>query len=213
MTAGTQLAGEAAEPPLRERILSAAFAAFMERGYAGTSTLDIASRAHVSKRDIYSNFRSKQAMLAACITARAERMRLPLQLPAPQTHGALVTALTCFGATLLREASRPEVLAVYRLAIAEADRSPDIAETLDRLGRAKTREALARMLRAAQETGLLGRGNPREMADVFTTILWRGGLLTRLLLRLTPSPSATECERLAGAATEVLLRLYPSNGA
>jgi hypothetical protein len=123
----------------------------------------------------------------------------------------MVTALTNFGATLLREASRPEVLAVYRLAIAEAERSPDIASTLDKLGRAATREALGRMLANAQEAGLLGRGKPREMADDFTTMLWRGGLLTRLLLRLTPSPSAAECERHASAATEALLRLHPPN--
>jgi AcrR family transcriptional regulator len=44
--------------PMRERILRAAFLAFMEDGYAGTSTLDIATRAKVSKRDLYANFGS-----------------------------------------------------------------------------------------------------------------------------------------------------------
>ncbi|MBN8898220.1 MAG: helix-turn-helix transcriptional regulator, partial [Rhodospirillales bacterium] len=36
---------------LRSRLLEAASALFLERGYAGTSTLAIATRAHVSKRD------------------------------------------------------------------------------------------------------------------------------------------------------------------
>jgi hypothetical protein len=37
----------------RERILDAAFASFMKSGYATTSTLEIATRARVSKRELY----------------------------------------------------------------------------------------------------------------------------------------------------------------
>ena len=57
-----------AQVPMRERILLAAFAAFIERGYAETSTLEIATRAKVSKRELYALFGNKQAMLVACIT-------------------------------------------------------------------------------------------------------------------------------------------------
>jgi AcrR family transcriptional regulator len=78
-----------AENPMRERILGAAFRAFTEDGYAGTSTLDIARRAKVSKRDLYAHFGSKQQMLAACIKGRADRMRVPPDLPAPRTRQML----------------------------------------------------------------------------------------------------------------------------
>ncbi len=195
---------------LRERIMGAAFDAFMAHGYAGASTLDIASRARVSKRDLYTHFGSKQAMLAACIAERTDRMRMPLDLPQPRDRDALVGALVTFGATLLREVSRPEVLAVFRLTFAEAEHAPDIARTLDDLGRVATGKALARMLAGAQASGLLGHGEPTEMADDFTAILWRGGLLTRLLARIAAAPGARECERRARAATEALLRLYPA---
>jgi AcrR family transcriptional regulator len=40
------------EAAVRERILEAAFAAFMKSGYAMTSTLEIATRARVSKREL-----------------------------------------------------------------------------------------------------------------------------------------------------------------
>ena len=43
------------ETAVRERILEAAFAAFMKNGYATTSTLEIATRARVSKRDLYAH--------------------------------------------------------------------------------------------------------------------------------------------------------------
>jgi AcrR family transcriptional regulator len=57
----------------RARIIGAAFQAFMEKGYAGTSTLEIATRAKISKRDLYANFPNKQAILLACITSSAPR--------------------------------------------------------------------------------------------------------------------------------------------
>ena len=76
------------------------------------------------------------------LCGRARRMRVPLHLPAPGSPTALNATLTAFGTTLLTEASRAEVLAVYRLAIAEATHAPDLARTLDELGRAATRVAL-----------------------------------------------------------------------
>src|SRR5229473_1621539 len=59
------------EPPARERILEAAFSAFMESGFAEASTLEIATRARVSKRELYALVGSKQDMLVACIGPRA----------------------------------------------------------------------------------------------------------------------------------------------
>ena len=116
---------------MRERILGAAFKAFTEDGYAATSTLDIATRAKVSKRDLYASFGSKHAMLVACIKSRADRMRLAPDLPAPRTRQILSSTLTTFATNLVRETSHPTVIAVFRLAIAEATRSPEIAKTLD----------------------------------------------------------------------------------
>src|SRR6478736_1131499 len=71
------------EVPARRRILDAAFAAFMEHGFAETSTLEIATRARVSKRELYALVCSKQEMLAACIAERAKRLQMPAGLPEP----------------------------------------------------------------------------------------------------------------------------------
>jgi len=194
-------------PSLRERIMGAAFHAFMEHGYAGASTLEIARRAKASKRDLYAQFGSKQAMLAACIAERTERMRLPLDLPVPDSREALAATMVAFGRTLLREVSRPEVLAIHRLAIAEAERAPELARTLDELGRAENFSALCDMLSAAQDVGLVGPGSIEAMADMFLSLLWSGGLLIRLLLRVAEAPDEAEGERRARFATEQVLRL------
>jgi len=50
----------------RERMLEAAFTSFCEHGFSDVSTLEIATRARVS-RDLYALFRNKQAVSADCI--------------------------------------------------------------------------------------------------------------------------------------------------
>src|ERR1700741_1249045 len=82
-TASRGTTPRSSETSVRDRVLSAAFSAFMERGYERASTLDIATRAKVSKRELYTMFDDKHAMLAACIAERAERMRRPMTLPPP----------------------------------------------------------------------------------------------------------------------------------
>jgi AcrR family transcriptional regulator len=67
---------EGDQQPLPDRILHAAFGAFLEHGYTGTSTLEIATRAKVSKRELYALFSSKEAMLAEGIRRRTEQMQV-----------------------------------------------------------------------------------------------------------------------------------------
>jgi AcrR family transcriptional regulator len=198
----------AVENPMHARILGAAFKAFVEDGYAGTSTLDIATRAKVSKRDLYANFGSKHEMLVACIKSRAERMRLLPDLPAPRTRQMLAATLTAFATNVVRETSDPDVLATFRLAIAEADRSPEIAEALDRTGRGAARAALAGLLAQAQSTGIIGAGNPTEMAMQYLGLVWEG-LQVGLLLGVAKRPGPIEAERRAAKATDAFMRLYP----
>jgi AcrR family transcriptional regulator len=195
------------EPSLRERVLRAAFGVFRKHGFSGASTLEIATRAKVSKRDLYALFGSKHAMLTACIKERAARMRQPLELTAPTNSAALAATLVEFGTSILRVVSHPDVLTVHRLAIAESDRAPEIAGTLDRSGREANHAALADWLAKAQAQGLMGAGDPAVMAADFLAILW-GGLLIQLLLRVRDEPSAEEIQSRAQASTRALLTLY-----
>src|ERR1700757_916055 len=103
----------------RERILAAAFAAFMKSGYAAASMLEIATRARVSKRELYALVGNKQEMLIACIRERAKRFEVPADLSVLGHRENLAQALVSFGTKLVREASDPTVIAVFRLAIAE----------------------------------------------------------------------------------------------
>lgn len=154
------------ETAVHARILDAAFAAFMKRGYAATSTLEIATRARVSKRELYAVVGNKQKMLIACISARARRLQAPADLPVPQDRETLVQVLTSFGTQLLREVTDPTVIAVFRLAIAEALHAPEVARALDSIGRETTRAALRQIMAQAQTSGVL-EGRPAELAEQF----------------------------------------------
>lgn len=203
-------AENADEAPLRRRILEAAFSAFMERGFAETSTLEIATRARVSKRELYALFGSKDDILTACIRERAKRFQLPAELPVPSDRETFAGVLTAFASKLLREISDPTVVAVFRLAIAEAVRSPEVAQALNAAGIEASRAALRETMSRACAAGIVS-GQPAEMAEQFVGLLWRNEMVA-LLLGVAERPSEREADRRAEAATAALLRLYPGPG-
>ena len=196
-----------ADRSVRDRILGAAFESFVENGYAGTSTLEIATRAKVSKRDLYANFDGKQAMLVACIAGRAQRMGLAPELPSPRDRRMLETVLVTFGSNLMREVSHPTVLAMFRLAIGEAERSPEVAQTLHESGRMTAIKALADFLGRAQTAGLLGPGEPLELGAQFVALLW-DGLLVNLLLGVAEPTRPEEIAPRAARAAAAFLKLH-----
>ncbi len=193
--------------PVRARILEAAFSAFMERGFAETSTLEIATRARASKRELYAEFGSKQDMLLACIRQRAERLKLPVDLPEITDRHTLHQALVAFGTQLMREVSDPTVVAVFRLAISEAVRAPEVAQTLADVAIAASREALREIMRRGIDARVLGGGAP-EMAEHFAGLLW-GSRMVGLLLNIAERPSAREIAARAERAASAFLLAYP----
>src|ERR1700751_2375013 len=130
------------ESAVRERILKAAFETFVKSGYATATTLQIASRARVSKRELYALVGNKQEMLIACITGRARRFNVPAGLPALHDRETLEQVLASLGSRLVREITDPTVIAVFRLAIAEAVHAPEVAHALNSIGREASRGAL-----------------------------------------------------------------------
>ncbi|MGN6767948.1 MAG: TetR/AcrR family transcriptional regulator [Rhizobiaceae bacterium] len=193
---------------VRTRIVDAAFAAFSAHGYSQTSMLEIATRARVSKRELYALVGNKHDMLVACITERAGRMRPPAGLPEPRDRESLAEILTAFGERLLREICDPVVIGVFRLAIAEAERAPEVAVALDSIGRAAARRELGAVIEKARARRLLS-GNPVEMAEQFLALLW-GDLMMGLLLRLVDPPAPEQARLRARAAASALLCLWPA---
>ena len=195
------------ETAVRGRILEAAFGAFTKSGYAATSTLEIATRARVSKRELYALVGNKQEMLMAAITERAKRFQVPADLPVPRDRASLAQLLASFGTQLVREVSDPAVIAVFRLAIGEAAQAPEVARTLDSIGREAGRAALRNIMRQAEASGLL-HGRPAVLAEQFRGLLW-GDLMVSLLLDVAERPNLREIARRARDAAAAFLQLHP----
>jgi AcrR family transcriptional regulator len=195
------------EPGVRERILDAAFASFMKSGYATASTLEIATRARVSKRELYALVGNKQEMLIACISERAKRFSVPADLPVVRDRQTLEQVLASFGTKLVREVSDPTVVAVFRLAIGEAVQAPEVARVLNSIGREAGRAALRKITAQALAAGLL-TGRPAELAEQFAGLLWRD-LLVSLLLGVAERPSTRQIAGRARDAAAAFLQLHP----
>ena len=195
------------ESAVRGRILEAAFAAFMKSGYAATSTLEIATRARVSKRELYALVGDKQEMLIACISERAKRFDVPADLPELRDRETLEQALTSLGTKLVREVSDPTVIGVFRLAIGEVVQAPEVARALDSEGREASRAAVRRIMARARASGLLA-GRPPELAEQFAGLLWRD-LMVSLLLGVADRPSPREIAGRARGAAAAFLQLHP----
>jgi AcrR family transcriptional regulator len=196
----------AAAEEARSRILRAGMRAFVENGFASTSMLAISTLAKVSKRDLYSHFPSKEAVLLAGIADRAARMRLAPDLPAPRDQKTLASILMSLGATVIKEVCDPAVTAIYRLAIGEAQRAPDVAKLLN-APRMANRKALSDLLAVAQENGVLVAGNPSEMMEDFFALLW-GDLLLSRMMGAAGVPARAGVERKAQRATRLFFDLY-----
>lgn len=192
---------------IRERVLRAGFEAFRERGFDGTSTLEIATRARVSKRELYALFKDKQSIVVECIKWRTQQMQLPLALPRPADRQALAATLVKFGTVLMTGVCDPGVLTAFRFAIAEAQRMPEIAQALNERGREPSRRIFIDLVKAAQEDGLLLPAPPAEISGFFFSLLW-GDLLLRQLMGLARLPVKAEIEQRAKQAAERVMATY-----
>lgn len=179
----------------------------MKNGYAATSTIEIATRARVSKRELYAMVGNKQEMLLACISERSKRLQAPVDLPVARDRGSLEEILSSFGAQLLREVSDPTVIAVFRLAIAETARAAEVARTLDSAGRGTSRATFRKIVTQAQEAGLLNEGRPADLVEQFFGLLW-GDLMMSLLLGVADRPKPREITARAQGAASAFVRLH-----
>src|SRR5262249_32638780 len=158
------------------------------------------------KRELYALVGNKQKMLTAAIGERAKRFRAPVDMPTLRDRATLAQVLTTFGAQLVREVTDPTVVGVFRLAIAEAVQAPEVARTLDSLGRETSRSALRHIMSAAHEAGLID-GRPAELAEQFAGLLWRD-LMINLLLGVADRPNARAIEARARDAVTAFLGLH-----
>jgi len=204
---GKLAAIERDQDPVRDRILNAAMQTFTEHGFAAATTLEIATRAKVSKRELYALVGNKAQMLAACVAGRGRRMRLPEGFPAPADMQELQAALHQYGVILLKELTDADVLAVFRLGIAESKRSPGIAASINEQAHKPANAALESLLHSARAAHLLLSDDYPAMVAHYRGLLL-GDRMVYVLLGILLRPTAKEIEHRAAEAARLFVKLY-----
>lgn len=195
-----------AEAARRAAILDAAGCVFTEKGFEAATTLEIAQRARVSKRDLYRLFDSKQGLAEALVATHTESMTLDARFGDPVDRASFLASLAAFGRRFLTEFLDPRRVGLYRLAIAEASRSTALAEALSAQGADRVRHSAMEFVRRAVERGIVAAEDGElVMASYFDILV--GPVQIQLLLGVGTTPTAEEIAARADRATEAVARL------
>src|SRR5437588_6259334 len=106
---------------LSDRILDVATALFLSEGYGATSIEAVARRARISKRTFYHRFSGKEVLFETVLRRLIERWMPTFDADLFEAP-SLAETLRRTAEQMLGAAVTPEALALYRMAIAEANR-------------------------------------------------------------------------------------------
>jgi AcrR family transcriptional regulator len=191
--------------PKRRQIMEAARALFMAHGYGATSTDAIAREAGVSKATLYAYFPSKDALWAAMVDETCQRI-LATVTPVLTSTGDVGESLVEAGRFYLGRLTEPDMLAGYRMIMAESARFPAFGETFMAAGPRRFKTRLAAWLAERAAGGELLVPDAELAADQFTALL-RTTPYMRATLGLG-APGEAEMLAVARAAAETFLRAY-----
>lgn len=158
---------------------------FLSQGYDKTSMDSVASEASVSKQTLYSHFANKEQLFRACITGKVETYGLNLQWA--RREDSVEDTLTRFGVQLMELFEDPNVIAMYRLLMAESENHPELCHAFYEAGPEATKQKLADYFEDQASLGKLVAHDPPDSAELLVSIL-EPNLISRLLLGTADSP-------------------------
>ncbi len=194
----------------RDAILVAATGLFLERGYLGASMDEIATLARVSKQTLYKHFRDKESLFREVVVAAVSSVSDPVHAEVMRLRdsGELERDLLDLATRQLRSVMQPRLLELRRLAIAEANRFPELGRAFWDAGPARTMQALAEAFSTLAERGQLQTAAPATAAAQFNWLLMAEPLNRVMMLGVSAAPSPAELEAYAAAAVRAFLAVY-----
>lgn len=194
----------------RHAILDAAYRLFRAQGFEGTSISQITAQFGGSRATIYSHFPSKEELFVECMTAALEDYITGAVAQLDASGSDPDAALREFGANILNFGASPEMVAVRRLIIAEAERSG-----IGKLFMAKIvalRTHVAELLSKFMASGKL-RADDADFAASQLRALLEAEILEPMLLHAHENAPATgEVTKAADRAVTAFMRAYAPAG-
>ncbi|MDO9461574.1 MAG: TetR/AcrR family transcriptional regulator [Alphaproteobacteria bacterium] len=190
----------------RKAILEAAVEVFLGAGFGLASMDTIAQRAGVSKATVYSHFGNKQKLFGAIIKAQCHDLFTPLQTSEIGGNNLELT-LRRIADHFIRLIMNEQILALYRVVIAESSRFPEFAHIFYENGPGQTADNFAPYLSEQTERGLLDIADPRRAAEQFFSLL-SGHVHIRALLGVESQFGAVDMDKHITSAIATFLRAY-----
>ena len=190
-----------------EVIMESATALFLKNGYLSTSMDDIAARAGISKRTIYTHFQDKAQLFREMVISAAKTSDRAIDAfpDIVKKNGDPKKILKRLAHQLVATVFRDQVIQMRRLSIMESARFPQIAREYFRLAPQRARQALASVLQSLSEKGMLRIDNPTLAADHFSALVLMIPLDSAMFGERFPLP---ELERRADEGIRVFLSAY-----
>ncbi len=171
----------------RRKILDGAAEVFRELGFERASVDLIAARAGVSKATVYNHFADKQALFVATVVEETQAMGASLLACLDCPGENVEEALQRVGEKITMLWLTPSVSALYRQAIAETARLPEIGRLVFERGTLALTDAVAAHLARWNAAGALRIDDARAAAVSFVA-LCQGDLVTRMRLGVLEYP-------------------------
>ncbi|MGL4236304.1 TetR/AcrR family transcriptional regulator [Tabrizicola sp.] len=194
---------------VRQVILDATLRLYLENGYAGTNTDEIAALSSVSKQTIYRHFADKDDLVREAI----RRLIAAAEDQGAESFDALAGSddpardLRIFARQHLRDVIQPDIMRIRRRIIAEVDRFPDVARAWYDAAPKRGQEKLAASFARLQERGFLRMEDPMLAAEQFNWLILSGPL-NRAMFDAASVTDTSRHAAYADAAVDVFLAAY-----
>ncbi len=187
----------------RQAILVASSATFLEYGYDVASMDKIAAVADVSKRTVYSHFKSKEdlfaeTMLMMC-TSKSVQIEMNVDLTAP-----IDQVLIKIGNIFLDMVFNPESSAMLRILVGQSDKFPELGKVFLDNGPDVLTEMLGIYLREQSDRNIIAISDPEDTAGSFFASLFGVHFITLLATGKKP-PSQAKRKKMVASAVDRFL--------
>jgi TetR/AcrR family transcriptional repressor of mexJK operon len=190
----------------RRELAAVAEGVFLEFGFADTKMQTIATRAGASKETLYRHFISKEALFAEVVQAHAQRILGTCE--GLTTAGEPRDVLRDVGLSLFRAMNGRDGLCLYRIVVAEAQRSPELGAIFLEHGPGLLHRLLGDFLDEAKARGLVTCPDTSQATRLFLGAALGNYHSMSLVAPLTAPLSDNVIESHVDAAVDMFMVRY-----
>ena len=187
-------------------LLDVATEVFIEHGFEGASTNEIARRANCSKTTLYTRYPTKERLFLAVLERRMELI-LSEFATTLQPEPPIEQTLKEYGFHLLQLVLSENQRGMVRVVSMESSKFPDLAKRFYDLGPGRGAAILASYMDEQIKRQRLINENPQIMAEHLMSLI-TGGYVRWTLLGLPDNIGLKEKKQRVSAAIEMFLRAY-----